>query len=220
MRLAPDDEDALGLFCHLEQVLALQQSPINSLAFAFGLTEIVRQLRFPNLHPEQRAHGGLHHLGIPQFHTIHAAHHIADAKPLGRADERAHVAWVGDAVQGKDKPRRSLDFALSRNPHHSKDAWWRVLPAHLLHLHLGSHFGLGESRIISEESLGGIKPDRVEIGMEQLFHHLAPFHDEEPQFLAELLLPQRGDLLNGVLGNHGPKVQKKAVPRVRRPKYI
>ena len=119
-----------------------------------------------------------------------ATHYIMDAKPLGCADERTHVAWVGDAVQGKDEFRGGSNFALLWNLYHSEYAWRRILPAHLFHLHLADDFCFGESRIISEESFSGIESNGFEIGLEQLFRHLVSFHDEEAEFFAEFLLPE------------------------------
>ena len=72
----------------------------------------------------------------------------------------------------------------------------------MLHLHLADDFGLVEGWIVGEEGFGGVESQGLETGLEQFFRHLAPFHDEEAEFLAELLLSQGGDLFYGVFGNH------------------
>ena len=113
-----------------------------------------------------------------------------DAKPLGRADERTHVSWVGNAVQSQDELGMGLDFTLLRDLYHGKDARRRVLSAHLLHVYLGDGLGKRERGMVHKEIFGGIEPNGFETGVEQFLHHLAAFDDEETEFLAELLLAQ------------------------------
>ena len=93
-----------------------------------------------------------------------------------------------------------------------EDAGRRVLSAHLLHLHIADRLGIPGNGMIGKESLCGIESHDRKVGGEELFRHLAAFHDEEAEFLAELLLTQRGDLFYGVLGNHVGKNTKKSCP--------
>ena len=189
MRLAPDDDDALGPLAHPKQVLAVQQSTVDGFAPLALLAEENGKVDHGDVDPENGTHRGLNHLGIPNLHTIVAAHHLANAEPLRRADEGTHVARVGDAVQGKDEARRGVGRLRRGDFGHGQHAWWRVKAAHLLHLHFGDRLG-GRKGMGEKEILCGIDAYGLKTGSKQLFDHFATFHDEEPQFLAEFLLAQ------------------------------
>ena len=145
MRLASDDNDAIGFLFHFKQVFAFKQSAIDGLALAALFGEKRGQFFLYYVDSEQGTHRGLNDFWIPHFHAIRAAYNVVDAEPLRCADEGAHVTRIGDAVQGENEARVCGKLLFYRCFHHGKDTWRRILTTHLGHLYLADCFGLWKS---------------------------------------------------------------------------
>lgn len=189
VRLAPDDDDAFHFPFQLKQAFPFEQGSVDGFALPSSLHEENGKVSFRHGDPEHGAHRGLDDFRVPNLDAVGAAYDFADAEPFRRANDGAHVARVGDAVQGQDKSVRIGEFVLSGDAHHGEDAGRRVLTAHLLHLHLVDGFGGGKGWMVAKEGLRREEVLYLEIGVQQFLSHFTSFHDEEPCFLAELLLP-------------------------------
>jgi hypothetical protein len=52
---------------------------------------------------KERAHAGLHALGIELIHAIGAAQQTLHPEPVRNAQQSAHIPRIGDAIQRKDQ---------------------------------------------------------------------------------------------------------------------
>jgi hypothetical protein len=99
--VAHDDKPVRGEGLGVD-VLSVEQGAIDGEAFWQGVDELY-QISINNVHARNAAHRGLYHLRIPGIDSVFTADDVVYAKPVGYADDGAQVAWVLDAVEGKEE---------------------------------------------------------------------------------------------------------------------
>ena len=144
------------------------------------------------MHPdaENGAHGGLDGLGVVAFDGVGRSEDLADAEPVGNAEDRAQITGVADPVEGEnefvgiddgfDRRGTTNDGERRRRMRQLTDPPHRLFP----------------------DIFHPIMSDDVETRAQRLLDQLLPLHDKQSPLLAELLLSQRPNLLDLVLRKH------------------
>ena len=194
------DDNACGREVGAVEVLAVEKGAVDGDAGGGVRGQVMPEVGVVDPDAQYGAHGGLHDLRVEAVGRGFGAHDVADAEPVGEADDGAHVAGVLHVVERQHESARGVGApqVAVRHAHQGQRAAGGLEVREAFHL-LGAHGGDLGAR---EEAVERVDAFDAEVGGPQLADQLLAFGEEESRLGAGPLVGQRAHELYFGFRNH------------------